>query len=158
MPTYEMVLLLKKMNQAGLKSVLTRNAKYILESGGTLRRMENLGFQRTPFAVKIAGQPRENNAHYFLLHYDAGITENSEILDKCRRDMDVLRSTSHVEHLTPGGDLDEQPKPECTIWEDMLPAPERPSVKVLLEQNEERQKNFAKRRFKYNSGLHYDPF
>lgn len=156
MPTYELVLLLKKMDVTALKTVLTRNAKYVLESGGNLRKMENLGHQTTPFAIVKQGR-REHSAHYFLFNYDANIQQNREIHDKFKRDLDVLKSTSFVECKIPGEPLQEKPKLECTLHEDLLPPPYRPSVVKLLQQAEKVRNRKQKKKFKFNTGLDYSP-
>lgn len=156
MPMYELVILLKKLNPEGLKTALTRNAKYVIETGGNLRKMENLGFMDTPFAITKKGQPIARSAHYFLFNYDAGLDQQKEIIDKFKRDLDVMRSTSFTINNSQEKKFLPVKKMECTLHEDFLPAPMRPKVIELLN-IAAKHGRFRKRKFKFNNGLNYDP-
>ena len=138
MPLYDLIVFVKHLNRDFLKTVLTRNAKYVIESGGLLRSIENLGLNELHRGIKPKNSRKiEYEAHFFNLNYYAGEKENRDIVDKFRRDVDVMRSISFASKSVPGGSIFPKKEPECTLHEDLKPAPYRPAVIKILKKGKQ---------------------
>lgn len=70
MPTFELALLLKALPRAELTAALKRTATAILDHGGVIRKMDNLGVKPTPYKITSHGG-RHKEAHYFVFNFDA---------------------------------------------------------------------------------------
>ncbi|XP_043483638.1 probable 28S ribosomal protein S6, mitochondrial [Leptopilina heterotoma] len=149
MPTYEMPLLLKIMSKPDLTATLKRVAQMIFDKGGFIRKMENLG--RKPTAYRISSHGRvHKEANFFIFYFDLPPSSTNQLHDEYNLDIDIVKNQIITQSTT---------KPfECTLDEEMLPAPYRPSVQKLMKIAEEADKKKNKYKFKYNSGLSYYPF
>ncbi|KYN08888.1 PREDICTED: probable 28S ribosomal protein S6, mitochondrial [Trachymyrmex cornetzi] len=147
MPTYEMPLLLRVMKKPELVAVLKRTAETIFNTGGFIRKIENCGVIPLPCKTNAHGHIHRE-ANHFLIYFDVPPNEVDKIVDKYNRDIDIVRTQ-----------IFKQNKPfntKCTLHEEMLPPPYRPSVQKLMEMAKKQNRN--KREFKYNTGLDYYPF
>lgn len=85
-------------------------------------------------------------ASYYLMLFNAPPSSLEELSEEYGRDVDIIRrrifKTKTVEQQ------------ECTLEEEMQPAPYRKDVQDLIEQ----ARRLDKPKFKYNSGLKYYPF
>ena len=148
MPTYEMPLLLRVMKKSECKEALKRVANSIFETGGFIRKIENLGEKELPCKASSHGKVHKHASH-FLFYFDVPPSSLADLSDECRRDMDIIRS-----HIYTKNELLKEK--ECTLQEELLPPAYRPSVMNLLE--EAKKQRSEKYKFKYNSGLDYYPF
>lgn len=142
-----MPLLIRVMKKPELVATLKRTAETIFNTGGFIRKIENCGVKALPCKTSAHGHVHREANHFFI-YFDVPPKEVESILDKCNRDIDIVRLKIFKQN-TPF-------KVECTFHEEMLPPPYRPSVQKLMEQAN-KQRN-SKREFKYNSGLDYYPF
>ncbi|XP_033211848.1 probable 28S ribosomal protein S6, mitochondrial [Belonocnema kinseyi] len=150
MPTYEMPMLLRLMTKPEMRTILKRTAQLIFDKGGFIRKIENLGVKPTPFKISAHGAIHKE-ANYFIFYFDVPPTKVIEIQDEYTRDIDIAR-LAIVKELKPL----QQP---CTLHEELLPPPYRPSVKKLLRVAQiQEKKNMNKQKFQYNNGLDYLPF
>ncbi|KAL6266676.1 probable 28S ribosomal protein S6, mitochondrial [Pogonomyrmex barbatus] len=147
MPTYEMPLLIRIMKKPELIATLKRTAETIFNTGGFIRKIENCGVISLPCKTDAHGYVH-HEANHFFLYFDVPPTEVEKIIDKCNRDIDIVRSKIYKKYIPF--------KKTCTFHEEMLPPPYRPSVQKLMEiaQKQHRKKH----EFKYNNGLDYYPF
>lgn len=155
MPTYDLVLLLKKMDRPLLVNSLKRSANYILEQGGVIKNMENLGFRQTPYRMTVHGVTHKE-ANYFILNFVIPKEGLLKVTEELSRDKDVVRKTYVLKDHIPGGAL-EQPKKECTLHEDLLPPPYRKKVQEMLTLAE-KNRPYKRYDFEYRSGMDYYPF
>ncbi|XP_076622590.1 mitochondrial ribosomal protein S6 [Colletes latitarsis] len=148
MPTYEMPLLLRVMKQSEYASVLRRVADNIFDKGGFIRKIENWGEKELPCKAKSNGKIYKEACH-FLVCFDVPPSLLKNIKDDYMRDVDIVRASIYNK-VVPNSHQ------ECTLNEELLPPPYRPSVQKLLQlaKNQKSKKN----EFKYNSGLDYYPF
>lgn len=150
MPTYEMAILLKTLPRPELAAALKRTANAIFDQGGVIRKIDNLGHRPTPFKIS-AHDARHKEANYFIFSFEANETAKTPLFDNYQLDVDVVRCRIfHCKNLSLKP-IKEQP---CTLHEDLLPPPYRPSVQKMVELGERR----VKPPFKQNSGLDYYPF
>lgn len=156
MPTYDLVLLLKKMDRPVLIESLKRNADYIFKEGGIIRKMDNLGFRPTPYRMINHGVSHKE-AHYFIFNFDLPSRNFKNLKDALERDTDVVRRTLYLMQETPGGSPVEKPKKECTLYKDLLPPPYREKVQEMIEISKQRGRK-KKHEFHLNTGLDYHPF
>ncbi|XP_053993936.1 probable 28S ribosomal protein S6, mitochondrial [Hylaeus volcanicus] len=149
MPTYEMPLLLRVMKQPECVATLKRVTNAIFETGGFIRKIENWGERELPMKASSHGK-HYKVAHQFLICFDIPPSTLHNVRDEFKRDIDIIRSNVYIQ--TP-------PHPEdlvCTLHEELLPAPYRPSVLKLLDMAAKR-KNNRKQKFNYGS-VEYYPF
>ncbi|KAG8225561.1 hypothetical protein J437_LFUL002078 [Ladona fulva] len=145
MPTYELAILLRSMPKEEIVSVLKRATTSIFDKGGIIRKIENLGFLDTPYKIKNHGMVHKQ-ANYFVVQFDSPPTSLADLAEEYDRDVDVIRKRFYKV---------EPPKfVECTIADEMKPAPYRLEVQKMIEEG----KSKKERKFKYNSGLNYYPF
>jgi len=147
MPTYEMPLLLRIMKKPELVAALKRTTETIFNTGGFIRKIENCGVKPLPCKTNVHGHVY-HEANHFFIYFDAPPQEIDKVVDKCQRDMDIVKSQIYKQN--------EPSNKKCTFHEEMLPPPYRPSVQKLMEIAKKQRRN--KYDFKYNSGLDYYPF
>ncbi|XP_051171998.1 probable 28S ribosomal protein S6, mitochondrial [Leptopilina boulardi] len=149
MPTYEMPLLIRIMAKPELTTTLKRVAQMIFDKGGFIRKMENFGKKATPYRMSVHERVHKE-ANYFVFYFDVPPSLTCQLQDEFNRDIDIVRSNilKHGE-ITPF---------DCTLNEELLPPPYRPSVQKLMKINEREEKKKEKYKFKHNSGLSYYPF
>ncbi|KAF5277478.1 hypothetical protein FQR65_LT03815 [Abscondita terminalis] len=145
MVTYELMLLLRIMPKPELVSTLKRTAETLFNQGGIIRKLENLGTRDMPYKTSIHGMVY-NRANYYLFEFNAPPSVIRDLLDEYGRDIDIIRRRIYKKV---------EPKlQECTLQEELQPAPYRKNVQDLIEQ----ARKLDKPKFKYNSGLDYYPF
>lgn len=140
MPSYEMVLLLKNLPIHELRTSLKRTASVIWEIGGVIRKIENLGFQKTPYKIVAPNkQGSFREAHYFLYHFHTSDMKMTIFQDALRRDLNVIRH--RIFFVADPLELSRKAEePECDIYIDRLPVPERPHVKEMVKVSKRKDK------------------
>ena len=131
MPSYELNLIVKRLPRASLVECLQRISEQMLDSGCTLRKIEFLGHRRTPYSlpnVHLPKTPRIKEGSYFLFHIDMPAMIKGSLAKDLRLDYDLLK-VKVLEKWSPKLD----PEYKCTLHEEMLPPPERPSVQDLIK-------------------------
>ncbi|KAH8286871.1 hypothetical protein KR018_003570 [Drosophila ironensis] len=145
MPSYELALVLRQLPRPELISVIKRTAESILDKGGIIRRLENLGTRPLPHKVSEHGVVHREGTH-FTIEFDTAPTKIADLKEEFGRDIDIVRRyIFKVEAPT------EQP---CTLHEEMLPPAYRKDVQELIASAQKNQK----KKYNYNSGLDYYPF
>ncbi|XP_076177609.1 mitochondrial ribosomal protein S6 [Ptiloglossa arizonensis] len=147
MPIYEMPVLLRIMNKTDYILALKRVTNAIFETGGFIRKLENWGEKDLPCKATSHGKTHKR-AGYFFLCFDVPPSSIKDLIDEYKRDVDIVRVNIFKQNTE--SDI------KCTIEEELLPAPYRPSVTKLLKMAS-RDRN-EKNKFKSNSGLDYYPF
>ncbi|XP_030757721.1 probable 28S ribosomal protein S6, mitochondrial [Sitophilus oryzae] len=145
MINYELLLLLRVMPKPETKQVLHRVAEQIFDKGGIIRKLENLGTRRMPYKTSSHGIVH-HQASYFLLEFNAPPSSLHGLADEYVRDVDIIRKRIYKQ-------VEREPF-ECTLHDEMQPAPYRKDVQDLIATT----KKSTKPRFSYNSGLDYYPF
>lgn len=142
---YELVLLFRLMPKNEIKQALQRTADQIFNKGGIIRKLEHLRTGDTPYKISSHGQVHKQ-ASYYVYQFNAPPSSIDKLLDEYNRDVDVIRRRIYKTR---------EPKVfECTLHEEMQPAPYRKDVQDLIEQ----ARKLDKPKFQYKSGLDYYPF
>uniref|UniRef100_A0A1B6BXI6 Small ribosomal subunit protein bS6m n=2 Tax=Clastoptera arizonana TaxID=38151 RepID=A0A1B6BXI6_9HEMI len=147
MPTYELALLLRVLPKPETATVLKRTANTIFENGGFLRKLDNVGTRKTPYKISSHGAVHKE-ASYFVFQFDYPPTKIKDLLEVYGRDVDIVRRNIFK--------VEEPTEYECTIDEEIMPAPYRKEVIKMIELG--KKKAASKKQFKYNTGLDYYPF
>ncbi|TMW51499.1 hypothetical protein DOY81_003404 [Sarcophaga bullata] len=145
MPTYELSLVLRQMSRPELISVLKRTAESILDKGGIIRQLQNLGSKALPYKISEHGLVHREGT-YFTINFDAAPSKIADVREELGRDIDIIRR--HIFKV------EEPEKYECTLHEEMLPPAYRKDVQEMIEIAKRKQKP----KFNYNSGMEYYPF
>ncbi|KAF2884617.1 hypothetical protein ILUMI_21553 [Ignelater luminosus] len=145
MITYELMLLLRIMPKPELVSTLKRTAESIYNKGGIIRKIENLGTKDMPYKTSVHGVVY-NKASYYLMEFNVPPSSLHDILDEYGRDIDIIRRRIYKKA--------EPEYQECTLHEELQPAPYRKNVQELITQ----ARKLDKPKFQYNTGLDYYPF
>ncbi|XP_076056664.1 mitochondrial ribosomal protein S6 [Oratosquilla oratoria] len=145
MPLYEMPLVVKSLPKAGLVSVVKRVAEMVMEHGGYVSKVENLGSRDLPYRMKAHGQMHTKGS-YFLMHFHASPDCIESVNENCQRDVDLIRKNIFkVEH---------PPEFECTLHEESLPPAYRKEVHKMMEEAKKSVPINIKKKFK----VEYYPF
>ncbi|XP_037933647.1 probable 28S ribosomal protein S6, mitochondrial [Teleopsis dalmanni] len=145
MPIYEVALCMRQMNRPELISAIKRTAVCILDNGGILRKLENLGTRALPYKIsKHNLVHREGN--YFNIIFNSSPQKIDDLREEFERDVDVIRQNIFK--------VEEPQKYMCTLDEELQPPAYRKDVQEMIEISKRKQKP----KFKYNSGLDYYPF
>ncbi|KAL9903536.1 probable 28S ribosomal protein S6, mitochondrial [Glossina fuscipes] len=145
MTHYELLLVCRQMARSELISVLKRTAKSILNNGGIIRNLENLGSRGLPYKISEHGLVhREGN--YFSINFNVAPQKVADLREEFGRDIDIIRRSIYR--------VVEPEKYECTLPEEMLPPAYRKDVLDMIEI----AKRNHKPKYNYNSGLDYYPF
>ncbi|VVC25019.1 Hypothetical protein CINCED_3A012204 [Cinara cedri] len=129
MPSYEICLLFKALPKLQLKECLKRTANQIFESGGFIRRIDNLGTQSTPWKIN-SHDAIYKQASYFIVEFDVPSSALVSFNNYLSRDIDVIKRTIiKVPENTP--------QPACTLHEELKPPAYRlvKFFKSLLNKN-----------------------
>lgn len=126
-------------------STLKRTAETILDKGGILRQLQNLGFAALPYKISKHGLVHREGTH-FIINFDVAPTEIIDLKEEFGRDIDIVRRNIYK--------LEEPEKYECTLHEEMLPPAYRKEVQEMIEIAKRKHKP----KYNYNSGLSYYPF
>ncbi|CAG2103877.1 unnamed protein product [Medioppia subpectinata] len=136
MPSYELFFITKRLSKKELVSCLKRTGELILNSSGILRKLENLGTRQLPFKLRtpVPGSKRYASGNFFLFHCDVPPLTIYKIHESLRMDTDIMK----VRYTTKDTKIPDDY--ECTLEEELKPPALRPSVQMLVKQNEERIK------------------
>lgn len=126
-------------------STLKRTATQIFNKGGIIRKIENLGTRSMPYKISSHGLVYRE-ASYFVFQFNAPPSTLEDLAEECGRDVDVIRKNIYA--------VKAKPIEECTLHDEMQPAPYRKNVQDLIAQ----ARKLDKPKFKYNSGMDYYPF
>lgn len=126
-------------------SVLKRTAESILDKGGIIRQLQNLGSRALPYKISEHGLVHREGT-YFTINFDAAPSKIADVREELGRDIDIVRK--HIFKV------EEPEKYECTLHEEMLPPAYRKDVQEMIEIAKRKQKP----KFNYNSGMEYYPF
>lgn len=131
--------------QPELISVIKRTATSILDKGGVIRKLENLGSRPLPHKVSEHGVVHREATH-FTITFDTAPTKISDLTEEFGRDIDIIRKNVFK--------LEEPEKFKCTLHDEMLPPAYRKDVQEIIDIAKRKQKP----KYNYNSGLDYYPF
>ncbi|CAL1542691.1 unnamed protein product [Lymnaea stagnalis] len=96
MPTYELSVILKALQRPELVQVIKRCCTNILDQGGIIRGMENLGLKPLPYRMSNHGQ-KFTEGNYILIKFDGSTQLPDQLKDIFKRDLDVIRRTVFAE-------------------------------------------------------------
>ncbi|KAH8408094.1 hypothetical protein KR222_003452 [Zaprionus bogoriensis] len=145
MPSYELALVLRQLPRPELISVIRRTAESILDKGGIIRKLENLGTRPLPHKVSEHGVVHREGTH-FTIAFDSAPTKIADLKEEFGRDIDIIRRNIFK--------LEQPEKFQCTLHEEMLPPAYRKDVQQIVDIANRKQKS----KYNYNSGLDYYPF
>lgn len=132
MPSYELALILKTMSKPELIATLMRAGEGILQRGGIIRHLENLGTKELPFRMRAHNQSHMKGS-YFIFHFESSPTIIDDLKDLCLRDIDVVRPSIVLTSVKAATFT-------CTLDEELKPPAYRPSVQELLKHKYKRGK------------------
>ncbi|EDW50474.1 probable 28S ribosomal protein S6, mitochondrial [Drosophila sechellia] len=145
MPSYELALVLRQLPRPELISVIRRTAESILDKGGIIRKLENLGSRALPHKVSEHGVVHREGTH-FTIAFDTAPMKIADLKEEFGRDIDIIRRYIFK--------VEESEKKPCTLHEEMLPPAYRKDVQEIIAAAQKKQK----KKFNYNSCLDYYPF
>ncbi|XP_059153484.1 small ribosomal subunit protein bS6m-like [Physella acuta] len=90
MPTYELSVIIKALQRPELAQVIKRCCTHVLDQGGMIRKMENLGLKPLPYRMKNHGQ-KFYEGNYILIHFDAPTTIPKQLGEIFTLDTDIIR-------------------------------------------------------------------
>ncbi|XP_028409535.1 28S ribosomal protein S6, mitochondrial-like [Dendronephthya gigantea] len=90
MPRYELSLITRALSNEGLANILRRVATLVMEQGGVVRKMENLGEQELPYRMR-AHNEWHTQGRYFLFDMDIGPTQLPSFQKELKLDTDLIR-------------------------------------------------------------------
>lgn len=96
MPTYELAVIFKSLQRPELAQAIKRSCTYVLEKGGLIRGMENLGLKPLPYRIKTQGQGNKEG-NYILIRFDGKTDIPLELENSFKHDMDVIRKSVFLE-------------------------------------------------------------
>lgn len=99
--------------QPEIAQCLKRTAGKIFETGGFIRRIDNLGTMETPWKVN-SHDAIHKQASYFIVEFDAPTSALQSFNNYLSRDIDVIKRTIF---RVP----EDTPQPECTLHEELKP-------------------------------------
>lgn len=133
------------VGQPEVVSTLKRTAHKILDNGGIIRKLENLGTRPLPYKISEHGLVHRTGS-YFVMQFDAPTPLIQEMKEEYGRDIDIVRR--HIFRV-------DVPEPvECTLAEEMLP----PAYRKEVQQMVAIAKRNEKPKYNQKSGLDYYPF
>ncbi|KAJ6636376.1 putative 28S ribosomal protein S6, mitochondrial [Pseudolycoriella hygida] len=145
MPTYELSVILRQMTRPEIVSTLKRTAETILNNGGIIRKLENLGTRELPHKMSEHGMVHRHGS-YFLVQFDSATHLIEDFNEEFGRDVDIVRSsifkTQNPEFI------------RCTLHEELLPPAYRKEVIEMMKLAQRK----AKPKYRQQSGLDYYPF
>lgn len=126
-------------------STLKRTAETILDKGGIIRKLENVGTRPLPYKISEHGLVHRTGS-YFLMHFDCATHLIADFREEYCRDIDIVRANIFKV---------EEPVPvNCTIDEELLPPAYRKEVIEMMEVAKRKEKP----KYDQKSGLDYYPF
>ncbi|KAL3284396.1 hypothetical protein HHI36_018558 [Cryptolaemus montrouzieri] len=145
MITYELCVLFRMMPKAELVTCLKRTANAIYNKGGILRKLENLGTKDTPYKISSHGLVHRQ-ASYFVYEMNVPPANLDDLSEELARDVDIVRKTIFRKNL-------DNEVEDCTLHEELQPAPYRKDVKDLIA----KARKLDKPKFVYGNNLKYYP-
>lgn len=131
--------------QPELVATLKRTAGTILDKGGIIRKLENLGTRPLPHKMSEHGLVHRTGS-YFLMHFDCSTQLIADFREEYGRDIDIVRANIFkVEKAEPI---------QCTLDEELLPPAYRKEVIEMMEVAKKREK----KKYDQRTGLDYYPF
>jgi len=90
MPRYELCLITRILNKDGFAGVLRRTASWIMDNGGVVRKLENLGEQELPNRMRSHA---ENFTHgrYFVIDFYLSASKVKDLQKELKVDTDLIR-------------------------------------------------------------------
>lgn len=99
--------------QPEITKCLKQTATKIFESGGFIRRIDNLGTVDTPWRIR-SHDIMYKQASYFIFEFDAPSSALSSFNNYLSRDIDIIKRTIfRVPEV--------KPEPPCTLHEELKP-------------------------------------
>lgn len=99
--------------QPEITQCLKRTSSKIFESGGFIRRIDNLGVQDTPWKIS-SHDAIHKQASYFIVEFDAPSSALAPFNNYLSRDIDIIKRTIF---RVP----ENKPQPKCTLHEELRP-------------------------------------
>ncbi|RMX55383.1 hypothetical protein pdam_00010158 [Pocillopora damicornis] len=90
MPEYELALIAKRLTKEGFSSMLRRTALFIINEGGVVKKMENLGEQELPHRMR-AHHEWNTHGRYFLINFILGADGVKQLKRELETDLDLIR-------------------------------------------------------------------
>ncbi|XP_002730679.1 small ribosomal subunit protein bS6m-like [Saccoglossus kowalevskii] len=90
MPRYEMALIFRALNRSETISAMKRVGESVIERGGQIRTIENLGEKDLPFKM-VAHSQGYRRGRYIVMEFDGKPSIVSSMVEYLRRDVDVIR-------------------------------------------------------------------
>lgn len=131
--------------QPELFSAVKRTAEIILQKGGVLRKLDNLGFTQLPYKISMDRTPYRE-ANRFIYTFDVPPIELPFLREECKLDVDIIRSVIYLSN--------ENIPYKCTLEEEMQPPAYRKDVKELLKLAKRKEKKY----WLPQTGIDYYPF
>jgi len=149
MPTYEIMLIMKKIARPQLVEALKRTGQHIYDNEGYIRKVESLGERRLPNRKNAKGE-RHYEGNYITMECDLKTRSVERLCDLFGRDKEVIQQYVVA--------LNEQDESVCprSYDDELLPPSERPSIQALIASGR-RPPKFRKI-FSDKTGLDYYPF
>lgn len=131
--------------QPEIVSTLKRTAEAVLDKGGIIRKLENLGTRPLPHKISEHGVVHRTGS-YFTIYFDSPADAVKDLNEEYGRDIDIIRRRVFK--------LETEPEVECTLSAELLPPAYRKDVQKLIHQAKKKEKP------KYNMkmGLDFYPF
>ncbi|XP_038078613.1 28S ribosomal protein S6, mitochondrial-like [Patiria miniata] len=92
MPGYEMALIMRVMKRPDLIAAVKRSVGAVIERGGIVKNLENLGEKRLPYRM-ISHAEHFTRGHYFIVDFDSPPDAITSVQEYLHRDVDVIRPT-----------------------------------------------------------------
>ncbi|KAI8520747.1 28S ribosomal protein S6, mitochondrial [Branchiostoma belcheri] len=90
MPRYELVMITKALERPETVTVVKRAVQSLLEKGGIVRQIENLGERRLPYIMR-AHSENFTQGRYFVVEFDGPTTLVSSMTQLLNQDLDIIR-------------------------------------------------------------------
>ncbi|CAI6351375.1 unnamed protein product [Macrosiphum euphorbiae] len=150
MPSYELCLLFKVLPRPEITQCLKRTASKIFETGGFIRRIDNLGTADTPWKIS-SHDAIHKQASYFIVEFDVPSSALDPFNNYLSRDIDIIKRTIFKvpENI---------PQPACTLHEELKPPAYRSEVKEMIAIGKRKREKEARKKVQFNTGLDYMPF
>lgn len=91
MPRYELCLILRCFERPEMVSAIKKATETILQRGGVLRSIENLGQRELPYRMFNHGQ-KHSHGNYVIAHFDSSIESMHTLRSTLSRDTNLIRS------------------------------------------------------------------
>ncbi|CAG5132592.1 unnamed protein product [Candidula unifasciata] len=96
MPTYELAVIFKSLQRPEFAQAIKRSCSYVMEQGGLIRGMENLGLKPLPYKLRNHGQ-RFNEGNYILIRFDGKTDIPAQLEGSFKYDTDVIKKRVFLE-------------------------------------------------------------